>query len=429
MISVISLLNRLPRSLLAISEQAIQSLYSFLVVAIAARLLSQMEFGVFSLIWNVYPVILLLLSAVLTKPLSIVFPASSIESQNRQALYCYEITMAGWWIVVIAALMHMLSAYMEWNSVGVIAFGVGLMALRMLHEIHRRLNYVQNKSSEVMLYSLRVLLPSILTLPVALHLCSSNGIDISLYIYSGVVWSLFIIPAALSRSRNTKRANHKILHIVWSDYFQYGRHLMLAATIEISFKRMAPYIMTLGAGVLEAGVWAVGRLLVGPAQIILMGIINTALPVLRGAYVKDGIRSLRIKFYANAALVFVLYMTPLLIINIYAEQIIEIVIGEVYAGAVEVLQAYCLAFAVMGLNSLASLYLNARGEVKQQVAVSIAGSAISIFGILYIFQNEVGAIGIASLAIISEIFSFIVLLAYVFKSSVENISTKVELHE
>jgi len=415
-----SILNRLPRSILGVGEQAVQSLYSFLVVAIAARLLTQLDFGTFSLVWSAYPVALLVFAAVLTKPISIVYPASSQKSQYQQELYCYDVTNYGWWIIILAALLYILSIYMLWDKLAIILFGVGLLALRMMHELHRRLGLAQGRSVDVLLYSLKVLLPGIFILPVVLYFNLSESLKLPLFFYAGVVWSLFILPVAFLRPKGVGSLENKDHHSVWGGYYHYGRPLLLAAAIDVIFKHTAPYIMVMGAGALEAGVWAVGRLLVGPAQIILMGIVNAALPVLRNAYVNEGVSFLRIKLLNNAVLVFFFYMLPLLVMGIYAELLIDIAIGEVYVGAVKTLQVYCVAFAVMGFTSLASLYLNACGEVRQQVSVSIASSSVYLLGILYIFQNQIGAIGIAMLVLVAEVVSFIVLSIYIIKFNKNN---------
>ncbi|MCK7598408.1 hypothetical protein M0G74_14095 [Microbulbifer sp. CAU 1566] len=413
--------SKLPGSILSIGEQGILSLYSFLVMAISARVLGQGDFGQFGLLWNLYPIMLLLLTAGLTKPLSLVYPMATQEVKDKQEKFMATIAMGGWWIILTSAMLFICSIYLSMDSIAPWLAGVGLLAVRMIHELHRRMYFAKQQILDVLFHGIKIHFLSIFFMPLVCYLLFTLEFKLDLVSYTAGIWLLLLIPSVFHLKKNLYGLSElKENSDVWSGLFIYGKPLIIAASIEIACKRIAPYVMAISAGALEAGAWAVGRLLVGPSQLILLGIINSALPQLRHCYAKGDLLMASAKYFQNVTLVLVLYMLPLVAIFVFAEWFIHLIIGEVYVGAVETLKIYCAAFIIMGIGSLLSLYLNALGEVRQQVPMSFASSIVYVIGLIHILGNKGGATSVAGLAFVSEVVSLAVLIFFVVKLKRKN---------
>lgn len=410
--------QRLPRSVKAIMEQAIQSVYSFVIVAVAGRLLIQTEFGLFSLVWSAFPVVLFLFSAVITRPLGITYPAAQKPEQDTQELFGIDIQNIFFYFSIFMFFLASGIVFFEReiSNLQLIFLGLSLISIRLRYETVRRFCIVQNRLERNFLNALIMHLPSVIILPTILFFVPaelpSNILNIFIIaIYILLVLSSILIKITPSFKNELVLKNHRF---VWISYFKYGKDLITAAIIETVFKRLAPYFMVIGAGVAEAGTWAIGRLLVGPALVILLGISNAALPAMRKAYASEGINELNREFKSTCLTMLGLYFIPLLLLAFYASFFIKLLIGTIYPGSEETLQVYCVAFFIMGGNTLISTYLQARGNVRQQLIASVLSSVIYLLGLLYIVPNEIGAVGIANLALVSEFATIIVYVVYMF---------------
>jgi O-antigen/teichoic acid export membrane protein len=417
------LLSKFPKSLLGIGEQGLHSAYSFIVVAVAGRTLTQNDFGMFTLMWAAYPIVLLLFSSAFTIPLSISYPAANKEDQANLKYFCNllrKICLAVFTFFFVCLIPFY---YFDLSTLLILVFiGTAIMSIRMEHETVRRLYLADNRHENTVFHTVVMLLPGIIVLPL-LFIFQKNLLTEGEFDRFGlIILSCLAVPSLLLFLFKPRETKANAVN-AWHSLFNYGKPLLLAAAIETAFKRLSPYLMTISAGVAEAGVWAAARTVIGPAQVILLGVMNTALPAMRRAYSEQGYVGLNGELKKYSLLLFTLYLVPLIVLATFSDIAIRVLIGVSYPGAGETLIIYCAAFSVMGFNSLSSNYLQAVAFVKQQVIISTLSSLIYLLGMIYIVSNGVGSVGIAYLSFISEIitaFFYFFYIAILKKEMVDN---------
>jgi O-antigen/teichoic acid export membrane protein len=193
----------------------------------------------------------------------------------------------------------------------------------------------------------------------------------------------------------------------------YAAPLTIAAIIDIVAKLLAPFYLAAVRSTEDVGAWSTGRNLMGPVQVILIGLANSAIPLARGGYAKDGRRGAIHETIILARWMIPLYLIPLALIFWWAPAIIGIVFGVVYEGSDTILRIYCIAYLIMGANTLFSSLLTALGSVRQQVVVSILSAVIYLGGLPFALAHW-GGVGVAGMAIAGEISSLCVLIVYYF---------------
>lgn len=406
-------MTSIPRTLWILSEQGMHSLYSFFVVVIAARLMSVEVFGAFSLVWNLYPVILLIITALYTKPLAISYYDLAEYDRECEESFGYWIGSVLILLSLMAVMVGVINLVYEIDEITVISmFGVAILFLRSSHEVYRRILYVRTEFVSSFFITFFSFLPFGVVVVIYYF-----GLYENIEIFNGSSYltavCLIYLIAMLYFSKSLF-PNISSISGAWANLAIYARPLMYAASLEVVLKRTAPYIMVLGAGLVEGGVWAIARLLIGPPQIVLTGLISSALPPLREAFVKFGSYSMFKLLGRYFVILLVLYFFPLIIIGCFASDIIGMVVGEEYKSAGSALQIYTVAFLVMGLNSLAGVLLNAIGEVRQQIVLSVVTGVAYLVGSVFIYINSYGAEGVATLAFISEILALIVLSIFLW---------------
>lgn len=406
-------LNSVPRTFWILSEQGMHSLYSFFVVVVAARLMDVEVFGAFSLIWNLYPVLLLIITASYTKPLAISYYELGRNEQECEESFGYWIGSILILISVVVVLVGIINFIYEIDEITVIsAFAVAILFLRSSHEVYRRILYVRAEFISSFFITFFSFLPFGIVIVVYYFGLFENREIFSGLSYLMAVCLIYLIAMLYFSTSFFPKINS--ISGAWSNLAVYARPLMYAASLEVALKRTAPYIMVLGAGLAEGGIWAIARLLIGPPQVVLTGLISSALPPLREASVKFGRYSMFKLLGRYFVILLVLYFLPLILIGCFASSIIGMIVGEEYISAGRALQLYTAAFLVMGFNSLAGVLLNAIGEVRQQISLSVVTGVTYLVGSGFIYVNSYGAEGIATLAFISEVLALIVLSTFVW---------------
>ncbi len=401
--------------ILSIVDQGIHSAFSFIIVLVAGRILSQSDFGSFSLVWSAYPISLFLFSSAFSNPLSIVYPGGNQKDKKLQDSFV-KILFNFFILVFIFSLFAsvLLFSFLKSSLFILISLGFALCSIRFSQELHRRLFIAKFQIFRAVIVSLSFLSPGIILIPFLLLTPNLADNPVS-YLFCVVVslttmhWMVYKDIKQLPTIKSIKGKGGGALK-------PYAIPLFSSALIETICKRLAPYLLAFIQSTKEVGAWSAGRLLMGPMQVILIGLSNSSVPLARKAFVEEGKKGLLREIKKLLIFTFFFYIIPIVVTFSWADKIIFLAFGVVFKGSVAILRLYCICFAIMGVSIIFSTYLTARGIVRQQVVISIISSALYVF-CLPVVTYRWGAIGIAGLSIAGEITSVLIYLIYSFQKS------------
>jgi len=307
-------------------DQFLISGTNFLLSLILARVMMPAEFGLYVFSFTLMVLAVGLLNYTVTNPMNVLGAATKPENKNQYFFNLFVVYLiVGFILGVIFVLIGFGLGFTNHRTTGVIICTVGLILLFYLgHEFFRNALLTSLKVRNALVidcvaYGLRIVI-----------IGAAIGLDYS-FDCQQVLWlyGLTSLLAALLGARLLKfNYRNKLDMIMLKETWDYAKWTLADWIPFILSSQLEIYMVTFILSSAETGVLGACRNLVAPLTVVLMGLMSFALPYNSRLYAEKGEAQMRRSLIIFFGVLIGGVLIYLLIINIFAKQLLYLLFGK-----------------------------------------------------------------------------------------------------
>lgn len=369
------------------ADQALSSLSNFALGVLVARTVSQDDFGAFSVAFTTYTVALITSRALASEPFMIRHSTGSRD--DWRAATAGSSGMA----ILVGLLGSALIAIVGLSQGG--ALGLALLALAVVlpgllaQDMWRFAFIAHGRAKDAFALDLAWLL---LLVPALLELEAIGSDSIGWPILAwGATGGITAVGAHLgARSRPAFRA----ARAWWVAHRDIGPRYVVEALVSLGAIQGSTYALVLLSGLAAAGALRGGQLLIGPMQVLLIGVSITAVPEGVRWMRRRGVASLRRPALAISLMVGLTTFAWAAMVSLLPDPLGVLLLGETWASAKSLILPLGLAYGIGALGLGAGVGMRVLADARRSVrARSVDATAQAVGGI--IGASQAGALGMA----------------------------------
>lgn len=370
-----------------LADQAVSSLSNFAVGVLVARTVDPDAFGAFSVAFTTYTIALITSRALASEPFMVRHSATGDAAwlQATRGSSSMALSVGAVAAGVVAMLGLLLGGQL---GVALIALAVVLPGL-LAQDMWRFAYIAQGRSDRAFrldLWWLLIVVPGLLVVDAS----GSDSLAWPIIVWGGAGGLTALGAAFAARSLPTFRAAITWMH----DSRDLGWRYVVEALVSLGAIQVATYAVVASSGLAAAGALRGGQLLLGPMQVLLMGIGITAVPEGVRLMGRHGPGGLRRPAIIVSACVAVSTLTWGLVVQSLPDEAGTALLGETWGSARALVMPLALAYAAGSLGLGAGIGLRVLADSRRSLrARSIDATAQVVGGVAGAWQ--LGALGAA----------------------------------
>jgi O-antigen/teichoic acid export membrane protein len=405
------------RGLIALVDQVVVSLTTFIVFLALARLNDASEVGAFALAMSIILPVRVLQDRVISTPFLMMKGA---QHQNDETLLgsilVQEAFLSGLFSIVVAII-----AAFFWFLQGGSSLTIAVATLAVLgpcilwRDCLRMISFARLDTYGAFFADCIVLLTTLLGLILLVYLqCVTAGFFVAatcLGTLAGIaVWFFSERPKFRIDWNQTKRD--------WSESWKIGRWLVAARVLGSAGILFLPWIIKMLSDEKEAGIYATCVNLVGLSYMFSRGLNNYFRPLAINAYREKGTPDLKAQLLKSGFVLLGSLSALAVFLAFYGESLMVLLYGARYAGTGTVVGLLGVVSLVTGLSIIGDNGVTAINKPRSLfLAESINGLSTLISGFVLIYSF--GLIGAATASIIGQLLGSLVLVVSILTTTKE----------
>lgn len=406
----------------AILDQCLISGTNFLLSIILARVLPPSEFGLYIFAFTILVVSVGFMNSIITSPLSVLGAPVGKETWNK---FLY-VSLVMFFSVSILLMIILFTSYfclkesiyhLNASVLGV----VGMIVLLYIgQEFVRRALLTRLKVRHAFIIDMITYLTRLLMILLFVYL---EDIDCTTIIYIFGFTSLFgIISGLYSGDLTFKVQEFRFDYSILREFWNYSKWTLAEWIPFVLSGQLYIFIVTFVLGNDATGILGACRNLIAPLSILLIGIMNFALPYYSNVNKTSGEKILKQSLRGFFTVLFTCVMIYLFIINCYAEQFLYFLFGK-YSIYANIVFLYSVGIFFNFVFKPADIYLRVVMKPKLVfISRLIAGAvcALSCYPMVLFFGIE----GAVYTYILSQVIMCIFLFNFIFGDGLAKIKPK-----
>lgn len=369
------------------ADQALSSLSNFALGVLVARTVSQDDFGAFSVAFTTYTVALITSRALASEPFMIRHSTGS-----REAWGAATAGSSGMAIIVglLGAAIVALVGLLQGGPLGQALMALAVVLPGLLVQDMWRFAFIAHGQARdafaLDLAWLLLLVPALL----GLDALGSDSIGWPILVWGGTGGITAIAAHVAVRSRPTLRA----ARAWWVAQRDIGPRYVVEALVSLGAIQASTYALVLLSGLAAAGALRGGQLLIGPMQVLLIGVSITAVPEGVRWMQRHGVASLRRPAVAISAVVASTTFAWAAMVSLLPDSIGVLLLGDTWASAKSLILPLGVAYGIGALGIGAGVGMRVLADARRSVrARAVDATAQAVGGI--IGASRAGALGTA----------------------------------
>ncbi|MFP5343070.1 MAG: hypothetical protein ACLGIJ_09115 [Candidatus Limnocylindria bacterium] len=369
------------------ADQALSSLTNFAVGVLVARSVDPESFGAFSVAFTTYTVALITSRALASEPFMVRHSATSNADWRTAARGSSGLAVS---VGVAAGILVALIGLLVGGTVGVAFLSLAVVLPGLLAQDMWRFAYIARGKPHLAfildLAWLALLAPGLLLL---------DALD-----STTLAWPIIIWGGAGGITAAAAHIASRTMPTMWAaigwirHHHDLGGRYVVEALVSLGAIQISTYALVAISGLVAAGALRGGQLLIGPMQVMLIGISITAVPEGVRLTRRGGPSSLRRPAVIVSSLMAAATLAWAAIVSVLPEPAGRALLGETWPLAREVVLPLALAYAVAGFGLGPGVGLRVLADARRSVrARTVDAMAQTIGGVAGAWQ--LGAVGTA----------------------------------
>lgn len=406
------------RVVAALADQVIFNAGNFLRGVILARMVSQGEFGLFTLGWTIISFLFSVTTTLVSTPYSVYCPrlkGAELARYTGSALFhlfflVISLTVVGIGTSLSFALMG------DSKEISVLAWSITIVVAPILLRDHiRRLCIARLWMRAAIAVDLSTVIVQLGLLLAVGAIAGLSAATVFVVIGSGCL--LVTLPWLAMYRREFIVSRPQVL-VDWRTNWLLGRWGLASAVLYLFAVSLYPWILAALHGTDSAGIWAACIGVVALGNPLLLGLQNYFLPKASHIFAEGGASALR-SFVTRAALLMGGSVTVLCVILVpIGGWLVSTIYGDSYSGNGLVVALLLANFSILSFSVCFArgIFILERADIDFKINIV---SIIFVFSIGIWMVKEIGVTGAALSMLIGHFFSLVLLVVLFFRISGE----------
>jgi len=377
--------------MLSLLDQIVVSGNTFVYSIVAVRTMTQVEYGVFAVLFTIYLFLNNIQTGVITAPL-MVLSQSRTQGDLRDYLgltllsqVSLSITLALVGLVSIGV-FSIVSQGSESLVRGLLFLSLGIIPLQ-LYEFFRKVFFAQTEVLKAwrldLIFagtslSLIAVVVTILWAGLAEGRSVGPGLFILLLGLSGFITAI-VGFYWLKDSFNLH--NRSKFQDIMKENWNYGKWVLGGQVGGVGLIQAQTWMIAGLGGLKAAGAIEASRLLLAPLHVLIFGGSNFLLPFAAQRYEKQGMSSVKALLMRAYPAWIIMFVGYLLVILLFPEFWLMVVLGKSYSGFSIILILWCIIYFIIGLRQLPFVGLSAMRRPDIGMIASLAAGFFSLIAV------------------------------------------------
>jgi len=359
------------RSAVALFDQGIVSLTSFLTALLVGRTCGKVELGIFTLAWTLLSVISELSGALITTPYTVFSPRFS-RGRNRRYLGSMVVHQAALSLLASALMIAVLTgiyalAWLSRSTTIEFASAAAALVLWSVKEFARRVSFAQLKMGAALATDM---IACTLQLAGMLALWWAGALNVTNTLVLMALSNGAAAVCWLWANRRKFRLEPRLFYSDLAGNWQFSRWVLGSGFLSSIARYLFPWLLAAYHGSSATGIWASCTSIVAMCNPVVVGLSNYTLPRISTVHAQSGLVAMR-KRVNTFSIVLASSLLPVaLALSVSGETLVTRVYGPAFTGTSAILALLAWNLLVNSVTNPYSQGLFTLNRAKEDTVIN-----------------------------------------------------------